>query len=719
MSIIKEVILKARFSTEDLNSTATQAKAALQPINELGEEIEQTFKNAFSTKEVKEFDAASNKAVSQLTSKLAKMKKEGKENTNEFKEIQKQINQIDKDNGIGKITQKSLTLKQELRKLKEELTSGNLTGKEFEVATQRAAQMQDAIIDVNNRIKTLATDGADVALRGFSDLSTGIIGGFTAAQGAMALFGSENEDLQKQLVKLQGATALLNGIQQINATLQGDSAAMVALNAAKTKILTFVTNGATVATRAFNAALIATGVGAIIVGLGTIVAYWDEISQFIGLSNKDLENQKKLNEQINDLVKERRNEIENYNKEFTGSIGQARLDLVLAEKRGESESKILQLKKFLNLTEQDAIKNKLRYNGLTGDALNLEQTRLRILQAEFIGLEKNTKEIIRQNEELIKGLQLLIGNDLDRQLDVVIKKAAELYVDTFNRGNKKIGDNLLANLTKVDVEPLQIPIEIQNAIAIKKYFKDELPLDFIDGMSLAADTLFQINANKRQAEFDAEVENLNRIKDARLQNEDVTAQEKLVIQAQFDRDLAKLREQQYKREQQAAIAQAILNGALAITTLATKTPPAIGGAPNPAFFAGLSLLIGQTAAQVAIIKSTPPPAFKEGVIDFKGKGTGTSDSNHVMISKGESVMTAMETKEHGDALMAIRKGQFDKFVNQRAFELERYTQAKTKTTERRSNIRKKSTDRMIIDNFDQIGASVASRLNYAGYTKRR
>jgi hypothetical protein len=185
---------------------------------------------------------------------------------------------------VGEAVTKTKTLKQELKEIKNELTSGRLTGKEFAEATARAAQLSDTIIDVNNRVKALATDGADVALRGFGDLATSIVGGFAAAQGAMAIFGSENEDLQKTLVKLQGAMALLNGLQQINATLQGDSAASVLLHSKAQKIATITTRVFATATTSLGKALIATGIGAIVVALGLLIANFDKVVKFVQMA---------------------------------------------------------------------------------------------------------------------------------------------------------------------------------------------------------------------------------------------------------------------------------------------------------------------------------------------------------------------------------------------------------------------------------------------------
>ena len=72
----------------------------------------------------------------------------------------------------------------------------------------------------------------------------------------------------------------------------------------------------------------------------------------------------------------------------------------------------------------------------------------------------------------------------------------------------------------------------------------------------------------------------------------------------------------------------------------------------------------RAAAGVANVLATAIPqfAFAEGIIDLKGKGTETSDSIPAWLSKGESVMTAKETREHKDLFKAIRNKQIDDYI---------------------------------------------------------
>ena len=112
-----------------------------------------------------------------------------------------------------------------------------------------------------------------------------------------------------------------------------------------------------------------------------------------------------------------------------------------------------------------------------------------------------------------------------------------------------------------------------------------------------------------------------------------------------------IRRKYAKRGQKYAIIQALISGSLAIMKIAERW------AGTPVQIALTVLQAIQTALQVATIKSQK---FATGILDLKGKGTGTSDSIPSMLSRGESVMTAKETKEFYPYLRAMKEGKFPK-----------------------------------------------------------
>ena len=83
-------------------------------------------------------------------------------------------------------------------------------------AEKALAQARDRMEDFNDRVAAVNPDK-------FAQINTvvqGVARGFQAAQGAMALFGNESEDLQKTMVKLQGAMALAEGLEGLGKVQQ-------------------------------------------------------------------------------------------------------------------------------------------------------------------------------------------------------------------------------------------------------------------------------------------------------------------------------------------------------------------------------------------------------------------------------------------------------------------------------------------------------------------
>ena len=192
------------------------------------------------------------------------------------------------------VVEKSKSMKSELRSIKQELneleSAGMTNSDRFKQLSARAGELEDQIGDTNAQIKILASDTKylDATIDGV----TGLVGAFTAVQGATALFGDENEELEKALLKVNGAMAILQGLQAVQNTLNKDSAFnVVFLSKAKSTLTTVTTGlasamgieatatgGATLATKAFSFALKTIGIGLIIAGIALLVEYWDDLT---------------------------------------------------------------------------------------------------------------------------------------------------------------------------------------------------------------------------------------------------------------------------------------------------------------------------------------------------------------------------------------------------------------------------------------------------------
>jgi hypothetical protein len=155
-------------------------------------------------------------------------------------------------------------------------------------AAQKVANLKDEFGDLKQRIDAL---NPDAKFRAFSSALQGVAGGFAGVQGAIGLFGTESEELERQLLKVQSALALSEGL---NSVLEAKDSFANLGAIIRTKVVT--------AFSTLRGAIIATGIGALAVALGTIVLYWDEISDAITGATKETkaygEAQKEANKEI-------------------------------------------------------------------------------------------------------------------------------------------------------------------------------------------------------------------------------------------------------------------------------------------------------------------------------------------------------------------------------------------------------------------------------------
>jgi hypothetical protein len=187
----------------------------------------------------------------------------------------------DQNKAFDQLTSKGKTLTGQLRGLKNELSQLEVSGKggtaQFRQLTLEAARLEDQIGDTRARVANLASDTFkfDAAVQA----TQGLAAGFEIAQGAAGLFGSESEDLQKALLKVQSATAIANGVQQVANLLLEESAIKTLVLTRAEAALAVVTGTSTGAMKAFRIALAATGVGLLVIGLIALVENFDKVKR--------------------------------------------------------------------------------------------------------------------------------------------------------------------------------------------------------------------------------------------------------------------------------------------------------------------------------------------------------------------------------------------------------------------------------------------------------
>jgi hypothetical protein len=172
-------------------------------------------------------------------------------------------------------------------------------------AIQKAAALKDKYIDIQNEVNRLANDG--VKLKAVLDIGSTMVAGFAGFQGVMALAGGESEELRETMVKLQGAMSLLMAVETLRKNLEKESTiVLVAKNTAEKagliltkattaaqKALGLSTDSTTKSFKLMRGVLIATGIGALVVLIGTLIAKWDDITAALSSATSE---QKAYNE---------------------------------------------------------------------------------------------------------------------------------------------------------------------------------------------------------------------------------------------------------------------------------------------------------------------------------------------------------------------------------------------------------------------------------------
>ena len=141
------------------------------------------------------------------------------------------------------------------------------TSKEAINAAKKVAGLKDAIGDAKALADTFNPDKKFVALGGALQ---GATAGFSALQGAMGLFGAEGKDVEKMMLKVQSAMALQQGISGIAGAM--DSFKLLGNEVKGNVVKAFST---------LKGAIIGTGIGLLVVGLGLLIANFDKVKEVV------------------------------------------------------------------------------------------------------------------------------------------------------------------------------------------------------------------------------------------------------------------------------------------------------------------------------------------------------------------------------------------------------------------------------------------------------
>jgi hypothetical protein len=317
------------------------------------------------------------------------------------------------EDALENVTKESTSLKAQLREMVAALAQMKVSGQdntaEYKALAQQAGQLKDAIADANQEVKNFGSDTS--TLDGVISLAGGIAGGFAAVQGAAALFGDESEELQKTLLRVNAAMAILQGLQQLQTVLQKESAAATLANTIATKaqtaatvIYNFVVGSSIGLMKAFRIALAATGVGLLVIG---IIALVDALKS----SNEELE-------KANLLLEQQKNLVDAYNKGVQEGVA---IEEARAEAAGKAQSEII----------------KIQGRGLQAQRKTLVESNQLLSEQQRL-LSNTTEEYGKLNAQILENTDAI--NSIDNQILIKRINLEKQLADEQAEARKKAED---------------------------------------------------------------------------------------------------------------------------------------------------------------------------------------------------------------------------------------------------------------------------------------
>lgn len=192
---------------------------------------------------------------------------------------------------------KTLSLRSQIRQGREELVkmeqAGKANTKEFFELEKRVASLTDAYGDQQDRIRILASDTR--ALDFGKAAITSAASAFQVYTSISILAGDESAELQKKTMQLFAAMQLLTALEQLSNTVKRGGVLATNAQAASQAVYTAVVGASTGALKSFRIALLATGIGAVVVGLGFLIAKLMQAKDAL----TEAEEQQKLFKEVN------------------------------------------------------------------------------------------------------------------------------------------------------------------------------------------------------------------------------------------------------------------------------------------------------------------------------------------------------------------------------------------------------------------------------------
>jgi hypothetical protein len=509
------------------------------------------------------------------------------------------------------------SLRTQLRESTQELirlqNTAGASAKEIANAAKRAAELKDRIADAKSTIEAF---NPDAKFKAFSQSIQGVAGAFAGAQGALGLFGVESENVQKQLLKVQSALAFSEGLNTVLDSVQGFKNLASVL---RDRVITAFTT--------LRGAIVATGIGALAIGLGLLIANFDKVKEAVlklvpGLALVG-DAIGAIVTKVTDFVgitSQTDRALELYAKNSKGRKEQYERELKVLESQGASEKDLSEKRKQIAKEDINVLEAKKR-NGIK---LSEEETKnLANAKNDLVVIEGNYKKSVlatqkKGDDEYLKNQNEKIDKEIENE-NARIKRLEELAEANLTDEQKKIlkvRQQLEADLTLfADNERLKAELTRKSAEEIDKIRRESTKSEVKELKDVK--NVFDVIQNNKPKTIALVTSAMDRsIKasaEAEVKIAQLTQEQKLGIVSNALRTGMQLAGEGTVAGKALGIADATINTYVGATA-ALKLPP-------PFNFIAAAATIAQGLLSVQSIINTPLPSMP-GVTDSSGGGGG-------------------------------------------------------------------------------------------------
>jgi hypothetical protein len=395
--------------------------------------------------------------------------------------------------GLNTISQ----LEQELQDINKQLKNIDVNSQEFAQLSQQAQAATAKLEGVNQSLKGVTSVERSDAVK---KMGEGLVGAFQVGAGASLIFGEKTgEQLTRVIGKVAGLYSAVDGIDKLTKAFSKENLSRLGFLGDAFKSVGTQAKAAGTATKVagttMKTALISTGIGALIVAVGLLIANWDKLTsaikrnreekkraeekkaieaeitlneKLLAAYEKEAEAQKKINDINDESYKNREIELETIRKKQEDITAQLKLQ------QNEQETLIAQQEKSNEIIENSAEKMALyeqmmkngadaagiwyatnaRKNENEKKSLKTTEDALKVNKANTSEMQKQLELLKTQEEDMLK-----IGNIIkdvfkpfyERQIELIDARLGRLTKENELLASQKFqGDKIYKNQQEIN-----------------------------------------------------------------------------------------------------------------------------------------------------------------------------------------------------------------------------------------------------------------------------